>query len=35
MAPIPERQTSRAASWSRWIGAFSLVLLLTVLAAYR
>lgn len=35
MATIPERQTSKAAGWSRRIGAFSLVLLLTVLAGYR
>lgn len=35
MATIPERQTSRAAGWSRRIGAFSLVLLLTVVAGYR
>ena len=35
MASIPERQTSKAAGWSRRIGAFSLVLLLTVIAAYR
>ncbi|TPN83178.1 DUF1499 domain-containing protein [Mesorhizobium sp. CU2] len=35
MASIPERQTSRAAGWSRRIGAFSLVLLLTVVAGYR
>jgi hypothetical protein len=32
---IPERQTSRAAGWSRRTGAFSAVLLLTVLVGYR
>ena len=35
MVSIPERQTSRAAGWSRRIGAFSLVLLLTVLAGHH
>ncbi|MGX8009126.1 DUF1499 domain-containing protein [Mesorhizobium sp. ORM8.1] len=35
MASTPERQTSRAAGWSRRIAAFSLVLLLTVAASYR
>ncbi|UCI06853.1 DUF1499 domain-containing protein [Mesorhizobium sp. B1-1-8] len=35
MISIPERQTSKAAGWSRRTGAFSLVLLLTVLAGYR
>ncbi|UVK41716.1 DUF1499 domain-containing protein [Mesorhizobium sp. AR10] len=32
---IPERQTSRAAGWSRRAGAFSAVLLLTVLVGHR
>ncbi|TIP74951.1 MAG: DUF1499 domain-containing protein [Mesorhizobium sp.] len=32
---IPERQTSRAAGWSRRTGAFSAVLLLTVLIGHR
>jgi len=35
MAKLPERHTSKAAGWSRRIGAFSLVLLLTVCASYR
>jgi len=35
MAKLPERHTSKAAGWSRRIGAFSLVLLLTVCAGYR
>jgi len=35
MTTIAERQTSRAAGWSRRIGAFSLVLLLTAFAGYR
>ncbi|TIS80405.1 MAG: DUF1499 domain-containing protein [Mesorhizobium sp.] len=32
---IPERQTSKAAGWSRRTGAFSAVLLLTVLVGHR
>ncbi|UVK44379.1 DUF1499 domain-containing protein [Mesorhizobium sp. AR07] len=35
MASIPERQTSRAAGWSRRTAAFSAVLLLTVFAGHR
>ena len=35
MVSVPERRTSRAAGWSRRIGAFSFVLLLTVIAGYR
>ncbi|WP_192183688.1 DUF1499 domain-containing protein [Mesorhizobium amorphae] len=35
MVSIPERQTSRAAGWSRGTAAFSLVLLLTVLVGHR
>ncbi|MER8370162.1 DUF1499 domain-containing protein [Mesorhizobium sp. M1378] len=35
MTGIPERQTSRAAGWSRRAGAFSAVLLLTVLIGHR
>ncbi|MER9234951.1 DUF1499 domain-containing protein [Mesorhizobium sp. M0622] len=35
MTAIPERQTSRAAGWSRRTGAFSAVLLLTVLIGHR
>ncbi|RUX54630.1 DUF1499 domain-containing protein, partial [Mesorhizobium sp. M7A.F.Ca.CA.002.12.1.1] len=35
MASIPERQTSRAAGWSRRTAAFSLVLLLTVFVGHR
>ncbi|MER8383602.1 DUF1499 domain-containing protein [Mesorhizobium sp. M1399] len=35
MMVIPERQTSRAAGWSRRTGAFSAVLLLTVLIGHR
>ncbi|TIX46031.1 MAG: DUF1499 domain-containing protein, partial [Mesorhizobium sp.] len=32
---IPGRQTSKAAGWSRRTGAFSAVLLLTVLLGHR
>ncbi|RWO35468.1 MAG: DUF1499 domain-containing protein [Mesorhizobium sp.] len=35
MMKTPERQTSRAAGWSRRTGAFSAVLLLTVLVGHR
>ncbi len=35
MASVRERQTSKAAGWSRRTGAFSLVLLLTVLVGHR
>jgi hypothetical protein len=35
MAKIPERHTSKAAGWSRRTGAFSAVLLLTVLLGHR